>query len=192
MAKRNEHSLEEIKAMVLNAAETIIIEQGFSSLTIRKIAMEMGYTVGSIYMVFNSRADLILHINARTLEELITYLQPNTTGDIEQWIKAYLKFVCHNQHRWQMVFAANLLENKTQPEWYQAQLDEVFQQFAGYFTEVSPEQNAHAVQALWQGIQGICLFSPANDSEASVLILLRTFLRDWNRSGQAHKKSTHD
>jgi len=29
------------EAMVLNAAETIIIEEGFAALTIRKIAMEM-------------------------------------------------------------------------------------------------------------------------------------------------------
>ena len=68
MARRNEHSLIELKAIVLNAAETIITEEGFAALTIRKIAMEMGYTVGSIYMVFASRAELILHINARTLE----------------------------------------------------------------------------------------------------------------------------
>jgi hypothetical protein len=32
MARRSEHSLEELKAMVLDAAEIIVIEEGFSAL----------------------------------------------------------------------------------------------------------------------------------------------------------------
>lgn len=176
MARRNEHSLAEIKAMVLNAAETIIIEEGFAALTIRKIAMEMGYTVGSIYMVFASRAELILHINTRTLEDINNRLQPvTTTGDIETWLKAYLHYARTNSNRWRMIFTT---ESKSLPDWYQAQLDNVFQQFASYFTVVTPEQS-QTVYALWQAIHGICLFSPNDDLETSVLLLLRTFLRGW-------------
>jgi AcrR family transcriptional regulator len=177
MARRNEHSLSEIKALVLNAAETIIIEEGFAALTIRKIAMEMGYTVGSIYMVFASRAELILHLNARTLEDITVRLQPITsTGDIETWLKAYLQYARTNPQRWRMIFTP---ESKQLPDWYQAQLNSVFQQFAAYFTLTTHEQK-QTVYALWQGIQGICLLSPDHDPEASVLLLLRTFLRGWH------------
>jgi AcrR family transcriptional regulator len=181
MARRNEHSLDEIKAMVLDAAETIIIEQGFAALTIRKIAVEMGYTVGTIYMVFTSRADLILHINARTLEDLISQLQPvSTTADIETWINAYLHYIQANKQRWQMVFNWHSIENYLLPDWYQAQLDTLFQQFAAYFPINSSEQNPQAIQALWQGIQGICLSAPETETDISVLLLLRTFLRGWS------------
>jgi AcrR family transcriptional regulator len=179
MARRNEHSLAEIKAMVLNAAETIIIEDGFAALTIRKIAMEMGYTVGSIYMVFNSRAELMLHINARTLEDIATRLQPiTTTGDIETWLSAYLHYARINSHRWRMIFMPQSLETEAQPDWYQAQLNSIFQQFAAYFIPASSEQ---AVRALWQGIHGICLLSADENIEVSVLLLLRTFLRGFNK-----------
>jgi AcrR family transcriptional regulator len=170
MARRNEHSLAEIKAMVLNAAETIIIEEGFAALTIRKIAMEMGYTVGSIYMVFASRAELILHLNARTLEDINIRLQPlSATGDIEIWLNAYLQYARTHPDRWRMIFT---LEAQALPDWYQAQLNAVYQQFASYFTFDKPE----AVRVLWQGIHGICLLSTTDDIEASVLLLLRTFL----------------
>jgi AcrR family transcriptional regulator len=182
MARRNEHSLAEIKAMVLSAAENIIIENGFAALTIRKIAMEMGYTIGSIYMVFSSRAELIQHINARTLEDIATRLQPiTTTGDIETWLKAYLHYARINSHRWRMIFAQQSLEAEPLPDWYQAQLNSVFQQFSAYFTltSSSSEQNQQSVHALWQGIQGICLLSAEADIEASALLLLRTFLRGW-------------
>lgn len=179
MARRNEHSLSEIKAMVLNAAETIIIEEGFAALTIRKIAMEMGYTVGSIYMVFASRAELILQLNARTLEDITARLQLITsTGDLQTWLQAYLQYTRTNPQQWRMIFTS---ESKPLPDWYQAQLDSVFQQFAAYFTLNSPEQK-QTVYALWQGIQGICLLSPDHEPEASVLLLLRTFLRGWHHS----------
>jgi AcrR family transcriptional regulator len=175
MARRNEHSLIELKAIVLNAAETIITEEGFAALTIRKIAMEMGYTVGSIYMVFASRAELILHINARTLEDIATYLQPiSATADIETWLKAYLHYAQTNPDRWRMIFTPRPPEAEPLPDWYQAQLNSIFQQFATHFT-----QSPQAIQALWQGIHGICLLSPNDELETSVLLLLRTFLRGW-------------
>jgi len=49
MARRSEHSLQELKVMVLDAAEAIVIKEGFSELKVRKIAVEIGYTVGSIF-----------------------------------------------------------------------------------------------------------------------------------------------
>ena len=62
MARRSEHSQEEIKRMVIQAAETIIVEDGLGKLKARNIALEIGYTVGSIYMVFDSMGDLITHL----------------------------------------------------------------------------------------------------------------------------------
>jgi AcrR family transcriptional regulator len=158
MAKRNEHSLAEIKAMVLAAAETIITEQGFSALTIRKVAMEMGYTVGSIYMVFASRAELIQDINTRTQADIVAQL--DAIDNIETWLSAYLDYARTHTDRWRMT----LLDTTE----YQIQLDSVFLQFACYF----PNLNSQSVQALWLGIQGICLLSPENEWDAAVLALL--------------------
>jgi AcrR family transcriptional regulator len=62
MARRSEHTQEQIKELILTAAETIIVKQGVAALTVRKIAQEIGYTVGSIYMVFANMQDLMMHI----------------------------------------------------------------------------------------------------------------------------------
>lgn len=173
MARRNQHSLAEIKALVLNTAETIIAEHGFFALTIRKIAVEMGYTVGSVYMVFDSRADLILHLNARTLAQFNAQLSPlSHTTDIETWLNAYLQLIRRHNQRWRVIFTPALAEQKPLPSWYQQQLNELFQQFAAYF----PEPNHPAIQALWHGIHGICLLSVDETVEASVLLLVRAFL----------------
>jgi AcrR family transcriptional regulator len=173
MARRNEHSLVEIKAMVLAAAETIITDEGFEALTIRKIAMEMGYTVGSIYMVFKSRAELILHLNAHTLEQLTDHLQAINPNDLETWLQAYLHYAHTNAARWRMIFTPRAVGDEPLPDWYQARLNALFQQFAAYF----PEPDNPAILALWQGIHGICLLSTNEAIETNVLLLLRIFLR---------------
>jgi AcrR family transcriptional regulator len=75
MAKRSEHTQEELKELVLSAAEAIVTEEGFSALKVRRIAAEIGYTVGSIYMVFTNMADLTVHINAKTLDAISAQLE---------------------------------------------------------------------------------------------------------------------
>lgn len=172
MARRNQHSLEEIKSMVLNAAESIIADEGFSALTIRKIAMEMGYTVGSVYMVFASRAELVLHLNARTLAELIEQLSIH--GHLETWLNAYLDYIRTHRQRWQMIFMPSYdVSDNPLPDWYQSQLDTFFQQFAVYFPQVD---NSQAVRALWLGMHGICLLASDEELDASI----RSLLRMWH------------
>lgn len=70
MARRSDHSREEIRAMALAAAQQIVTEQGFAALNARKIASAIGYTVGTLYLVFKNLDDLFLQLNARTLDDL--------------------------------------------------------------------------------------------------------------------------
>ncbi|MGZ8946503.1 MAG: TetR/AcrR family transcriptional regulator, partial [Methylococcaceae bacterium] len=99
MAKRSEHTQEELKALVLSAAEAIVIDEGFSELKVRRIAAEIGYTVGSIYMVFINMADLIMHINAKTLDAISAQLEQVQDCSTEQSIEAlamtYLSYASH-------------------------------------------------------------------------------------------------
>ena len=70
MGRRNEHSREQLQEMAVTAADEIIASEGLRGLTARKVAGRLGYSAGSLYMVFDGLDDLILHVNARTLERL--------------------------------------------------------------------------------------------------------------------------
>jgi len=123
MARRSEHSREEIKEMILLAAEGIVQEFGFSALKVRKIAADIGYTVGSIYMVFSGMDDLIMHVKARTWKKLGSYLQTSMAGSdtqktVEDMLLAYLDFVTANEGGWRMLFEHQLPVGKVTPEWY--------------------------------------------------------------------------
>jgi AcrR family transcriptional regulator len=191
MARRNEHSLDEIKEMVLDAAETIVINEGVSALTVRRVAMEIGYTVASIYMVFANMADLVLHIKANTVDDLNEQLLQVPDGVPEQQItelaKAYLKFAGRNFNRWRMIF----VQDTENPEWYQEKINLILSRVEAQFAQLAPncstQQYKQAARALWSGVHGICALSltgeleaeEINDVENSVVLLVESFIGGW-------------
>jgi len=193
MARRNKHSLEEIKTMIMDAAETIITEQGYSALTVRKIAMKIGYTVGSIYMIFDNMADLTDHIKTKTLDSLTEQLQQVPAGSPEQAIAAlsrsYVKFACQNFNCWRMIFAGEA----ECPEWYRQKTDIIHSLIAAQFAQLAPDkseqQHQQAAHALWSGIHGICMLSLSEDldavaidsAEKDVVLLVECFIGGWLR-----------
>lgn len=194
MARRNKHSLEEIKTMILDAAENIITEQGYSALTVRKIAMKIGYTVGSIYMIFDNMADLADHIKIKTLDSLSEQLQQVSANSPEQMItelsRAYLTFACQNFNGWRMIFAGETeFSNK-----YQQQIDVIHSLIAAQFAQLaqdkSAEQHTQAARTLWGGIHGICLLSLSEKTdtvsldatEKEVILLVESFISGWLKS----------
>ena len=196
MARRSEHSQEEIKAMVLKAAEAIVIEDGFQELKVRKVAMDIGYTVGSIYMVFDNMADLIMHVKGRTLDDIAEQL--NQIGDekeadlaIKQLATCYYAFSHPNYNRWSMIFEHRLAENEMIPDWYQKKIDSIFNlveyQFQRLSVSHSDSQSRLAARALWSGVHGICTLSltgkmnllGSDMAEESVIVLVENFIKGW-------------
>lgn len=191
MARRNKHSLEEIREMVLDAAETIIINEGYSALTVRKIAMEIGYTVASIYMVFANMADLSMHIKANTMDELTGQLQqlPRCAPErhIVELARAYLKFAVKNLNRWNMIF----VQDTELPEWYRQKINLIFGLLEAQFALLAPDcptqQSKLAARALWSGVHGICVLSMTDkldiagidEVENTIVLLTENFINGW-------------
>ena len=193
MARRSEHTQEQIREMVLNAAENIVIEEGFHALTVRKIAMDIGYTVGSIYMVFANMDDLIMHIKARTLDELAQQLWQAKADSVEQHIQAladaYLAFAHQHFNRWRMIFDAQ--QDAPIPEWYQQKIREVFLIVEVVFRQLHPDQSEEqarlAATALWSGVHGVCVLSlngslgrvGTENAQVTVNMLVKSFIQGW-------------
>ncbi len=184
--------------MILLAAERILVEEGFSALTIRKIAIQIGYTVGSIYMVFENRADLVLHINAITLDHIAMQLgeikRCTDASDMDVLAKAYLNYAKHNLNRWRLVFDYHLPEGKPIPEWYQAKIDAIFRVVEVRFAQLSRNhtdaENKKAVRILCAAVHGVCVLPLSNTFgkidfdaiEDGVVLLTRNFMRGWMTS----------
>lgn len=196
MARRSEHTQDEIKTMILLAAETIVAEGGVSKLKVRSIAMDIGYTVGSIYMVFDNMADLILHLKARVLDDIELHLQQAPSNLLpEQYLvnlsKAYIDFAQQHFNRWQMLFDPMQTTKSATPDWYKLKAMQLFQPVELQFKRLAPtataEQLQRAAQALWGGVHGICWLSltgslavvGGSDVKETVVLLVENFIRGW-------------
>jgi len=184
--------------MVLSAAEAIVIDEGVEALTVRKIALEIGYTVGSIYMVFANMQDLMMHIKGRTLDQLALRLQEVPDAlDIDQRIlalaDAYLGFAAENYNRWRIIFEPDLQYSNELPDWYQQKVELIFAPIEALFRQLAPESGADqarlAARALWCGVHGVCVLSlngnlgrtGVENAESTVRLLVESFIRGWRR-----------
>jgi len=164
MARRSEHSQEEIKEMILVASEEIVREQGFSALKVRKIAADIGYTVGSIYMVFTNMDDLMIHIKVRTLRKLFQSLQGSVSvispkEDVLTMALAYIDFVMKNQGLWRMLFEHQLSVDAVIPESYRQEWQAIDHCFCvpllQYHDLVSERQAQQIARVLAKSLQGL-------------------------------------
>jgi AcrR family transcriptional regulator len=169
MARRSDHSRDEIREMALVAAEQLVSELGFEGLSARKVANSIGYTVGTLYLIFENLDDLILHINARTLDRLHRRMEEAQTSCsnpghcLQQLGQTYIDFAKANSHLWEMVFKHRLPEGQHVPTWFQ---DKVHRMFAMVEAQLIPlaknrsqAEIAQAAGALWGGVHGICMLA---------------------------------
>ncbi|MDA0782500.1 MAG: TetR/AcrR family transcriptional regulator [Proteobacteria bacterium] len=114
MARRSDYTREELVEMAIAAGQKIIAEQGFSGFSARKVAKAIGYTIGTIYNIFESHNNFILHINAVTLRDIAYFLEEKAIGKNESAIKqlaeAYTQFAKNNYNRWSALFEHRLPE----------------------------------------------------------------------------------
>ncbi len=169
VARRSDHSREEIREMALSAAEKIVFEQGYEKLSARKVATAIGYTVGTLYLVFENIDDLILNINARTLDRLHAQMteSPPKPGKAREYLlqlgHVYIRYANEDPHRWAMVFEHRFAEERTIPAWYQ---EKIARMFAVVEEGIEPlamgrprEEITQAARAIWGGVHGICILA---------------------------------
>lgn len=166
MGRRNEHSREELREIALQAAEALVIEQGLAGLSTRKVVKRIGYTVGSLYMVFRNLDDLVVQMNERTLDALYARLvaaiadQPPAAA-IRALAQTYIRFALTETRRWLAIYQHRLPEGESPPDSFTDKVSQMFalaqQQLARLSPQRSPEEIALAARALWSGIHGVCI-----------------------------------
>ena len=169
MARRSDHSREELRELALAAAEHIVVEQGYEGLSARKVASAIGYTVGTLYLVFENLDELILHINARTLDRLHARMSESQSqckdarDCLLQLGQVYIRFADDDPHRFAMVFAHRSSEDRGIPAWYQEKIARMFALVEEKLEPLAKQQTrdeiTQASRALWGGVHGICILA---------------------------------
>lgn len=198
MARRSDHTREELQEMALTAAETLLDEQGGAALSTRKVAAAIGYSVGSLYLVFKNLDDLCWQINARTLEGLTRALEQQSADQsprdrLKAYANAYLDYALKWSHRWALLFDHSTDEGDA-PEWLQEKIARLFRRVEIDLAELYPNETADditlAARTLWGGVHGITQLKMRDklffggDSAAQLMAdsLIDRYLDGWTLS----------
>ena len=201
MARRNDHSRDEIHRMALDAAERIVAREGYKGLSARKVAAAIDYTVGTLYLVFENLDDLVLQVNGRTLDALFARLLKqhaqagDTERDLQSLADAYIAYAEKEAPRWTMLFDSVTAKGDSLPAWYQDKLSLVFGLIENALAPAAPGRSrteiAQAARVLWAGVHGICILKIrqrmdlAGGQSASEMaaMLIGNFLAGFRRAG---------
>jgi len=168
MARRSEHSREELENLLLQQARFIVGAHGFEGLTARKLADAIGYTPGTIYNVFHSMDELYLRINAETLDALQCILNAPECRDPAcspvdnmKFMAAQYKNFC-GSHRpyWLMLFEHRLSTGKDVPPWFAEKIEKLFEPLESlldkFYDAGEVRRRRMAARILWSSVHGIC------------------------------------
>ncbi len=164
MARIAKHSKPELREMALAAARAIIAEEGTRNLNVRAVAARMGYSVGTIYNIFEGLEELVAALNAETLDALYEALsRAPVTGrpetDLHALLDRYLEFIAANRSEWTMLFDDRLPEAKAPPAWYLEKVAQVFtllgRMLQPLFAPGEEAELTRAVRLLWIAMHGV-------------------------------------
>ncbi|AUD58305.1 TetR family transcriptional regulator [Shewanella sp. Pdp11] len=179
MARRKEHSHDEIRAMAIQAATELLTEQGIVGLSLRKVASQIGYVPSTLINIFGSYNYLLLAVSEATLRTLHDRLAGVCAADSLRKIIAmaweYSQFANERRQAFKLVFELQLLDSEPLPASQGQLIAGLFilieRELAQIFPEATPEQHLIMSRVLWGGIHGLTALSLDNKLFAESLSL---------------------
>lgn len=156
-----------LREEILDVSKRILIKNGFSKISMRKIAKEADVTATSIYLHFKNKDDLLLaliedsveHLNA----ELMEALDPgkNVIRQLEDLARAYLHYALEHPQAYEIIYMVRPEEMPKYPREKFQQIRSIYEFLAGIIQK-GVEQQLFAVDdplisayTLWAQMHGI-------------------------------------
>ncbi|HGH6024989.1 TPA: TetR/AcrR family transcriptional regulator [Vibrio mimicus] len=196
MARRNDHTREELVALTLDRVKQFLDTHSYHELSLRKVATMIGYVPSTLVNVFGNYNLLLLHVVAQTLDELAQEAQqavkstPYPKDALYQLAYCYHNFAKRNPYRWQLIFEHNM-NGEALPEWQAQRIDNMTSMLEGLLKVIAPlrseQEVLQASRVLWSGVHGITVLSVDDkffatepiDGNALIENLLNHYLANW-------------
>ena len=196
MARRNDHTREELVALTLETVKEFLKDNSYHELSLRKIATLIGYVPSTLVNVFGNYNLLLLHAVAQTLDELALEAKSVLSESADKSTALYELAYCYHDfaqkhpYRWQLIFE-HKMNGDDLPEWQSDRIDTMTGMLEHLLQALAPKrQPSEIVQAsrvLWAGVHGITLLSVDDkffaaepiDGKQLIENLLSNYLKNW-------------
>jgi len=112
-APRNAEDVDAVKMQIIEAAKTIICKYGFTQLSMRKLANELGMTAANIYNYYSSKDEIYLGVQTAgfaILQERFQEVERQFDSSrkvLEEFIRVYLDFGMNNPDYYEVMLGGN-------------------------------------------------------------------------------------
>ena len=200
MARRSRHTKEELQALIVEATLGLVQDHGPAHVTARRIAEAIGYTPGMLYAAFTNLQEILLHVNAVSLEVLhadCAAARRDADGpesSIRAMGLAYLAFAEHRTHQFDLLFQRMTFADLNVPPALGQRIRSLFglieQELAALDPAADERQLQVGARALWSGVHGTAALALSNqlylDREHAdreiVEALSARFVSSWRRT----------
>ncbi|GAB3520089.1 MULTISPECIES: TetR/AcrR family transcriptional regulator [Photobacterium] len=196
MARRNDHTREELVSMTLEQVKNFLDEHPHHELSLRKVAAMIGYVPSTLVNVFGNYNLLLLHAVAQTLDELFAEAEEqmkdvsSPENALRKLAYCYLDFASQHPYRWQLIFQ-HTMNGEELPDWQSERIDSMTGMLESLIRQITPSKSDEAIleasRVLWAGVHGITLLtvddklftSTPVDGKALIDNLIDTYLNAW-------------
>ena len=166
MGRRSDHSRTELEELIVAEGHRLLAETGFAGFSAREVARRIGYSIGTIYNVFESLDHLLIAINGRTFELWTDYLANRIAEGgndrIQSLVEAYFGFARDHPNLWMAIYDHRLPPGMVMPERdmekRRALTRIVFHEIARQLPNCSDNEVEHLARSLIATVHGHCTY----------------------------------
>ncbi len=168
MARRSDHTRDELKKLMIMSAKEIIAEKGLMGLTAREIAGKIGYSAGTIYNVFSNLNEIIYHLEIEVLESLEGFLEAlsdelQPDEQLQLFTEKYLDYIENEFNSWQLLIEHKAPHDMQIPGWYREKFNRIISLIEGRIKPLFASDDIagveRAARVFWAGLHGIIILS---------------------------------
>jgi AcrR family transcriptional regulator len=120
-AERKERNKQEMRRLILETAKRLFVEEGFEKVTLRRIAEAIEYSVGTLYLYFSDKDEILYALHSEGFEELYQRQQrvlaiADPLERLRQHVHIYLAFALEQPETYDLMFIMRSPAKKIQYE----------------------------------------------------------------------------
>jgi AcrR family transcriptional regulator len=109
IAARKSRQKQDLRDRILRAARKIVTQEGFAALTMRRLAADIEYAPGTIYLYFASRDEIAMELCREGFRKLLSYMEPvasiaDPLDRLRAGLHAYLRYALEHPAMYRMTF----------------------------------------------------------------------------------------
>lgn len=167
MARRKEHSHEEIRELAISALMSKLVTMSMQQISLRQIANEIGYAPSTLVKVFGSYHFLLLACSGQVLMQLLKKLSlvEGETADTRllAMAEAYYEYASKHPHFFNLVFELQMETEEQLPESQLALISLLLGKLEKEIAIIVPNLNVVALESasrnFWAGVHGLTLLA---------------------------------